>query len=67
MCGWPKIIHFSVNTAGKAGGFLALDWNDGSPVGPLARHSYHLHRQLADVFGQDAIGYREVDTLQVHF
>jgi glycine/D-amino acid oxidase-like deaminating enzyme len=23
--------------SGKAGGFLALDWNDSSPVGPLAR------------------------------
>lgn len=51
--------------AGKAGGFLALDWNDGSPVGLLARHSYQLHHKLADVFGRDVIGYREVDTLQV--
>lgn len=39
--------------------------NDGSPVGPLARRSYELHRQLAEQFGAEAIGYREVDTLQV--
>jgi len=43
----------------------ALDWNDGSPVGPLACHSYQLHKALADVFGRDAIGYREVETVQV--
>jgi hypothetical protein len=51
--------------AGKAGGFLALDWNDGSPVGPLARHSYALHAQLAEAFGSEAIGYRQLDTIQV--
>lgn len=55
----------SVITSGKAGGFLALDWNDGSPVGPLARHSYALHAQLADVLGAEAIGYRQLDTIQV--
>ena len=33
--------------SGKAGGFLALDWNDGSAVGPLARASFHLHEELA--------------------
>ena len=33
--------------SGKAGGFLALDWNDGSPVGPLTRKSFELHDTLA--------------------
>jgi hypothetical protein len=125
--------------SGKAGGFLALDWNDSSPVGPLARcaivfmactlpcswhawaqstlstvfmareelvamhaampskdgplcyarsqipqakgvvvisvrptvlccacrRSYALHAELANKFGRDTIGYREVDTIQV--
>eukprot|EP00884_Botryococcus_braunii_P008048 jgi/Botrbrau1/17244/Bobra.0015s0004.5 len=51
--------------SGKAGGFLALDWNDGSPVGPLARRSFALHQHLADTFGAEAIGYRRVTTLQV--
>eukprot|EP00879_Flechtneria_rotunda_P003899 GHRR01004139.1.p2 GENE.GHRR01004139.1~~GHRR01004139.1.p2 ORF type:complete len:358 (+),score=109.03 GHRR01004139.1:58-1131(+) len=51
--------------SGKAGGFLALDWNDNSPVGPLARRSYALHKQLADTLGRETIGYREVDTIQV--
>lgn len=51
--------------SGKAGGFLALDWNDSSPVGPLARRSYALHAELAERFGRETIGYREVDTIQV--
>ncbi len=51
--------------SGKAGGFLALDWNDGSPVGKLARRSYALHRELAAAFGAEAIGYRVVETLSV--
>jgi glycine/D-amino acid oxidase-like deaminating enzyme len=29
--------------SGKAGGFLALDWNDGSPLGPFARRSLQMH------------------------
>lgn len=51
--------------SGKAGGFLALDWNDGSQLEPLARLSYHLHAQLATTLGADKIGYRQVDTVQV--
>lgn len=33
--------------SGKAGGFLALDWCDGSPLDALARRSFGLHAQLA--------------------
>ncbi len=33
--------------SGKAGGFLALDWNDGSAVEQLSRKSFQLHKQLA--------------------
>ena len=28
--------------SGKSGGFLALDWSDGSPLAPLARRSFAL-------------------------
>jgi hypothetical protein len=55
---------FQAVHAGKAGGFLALDWNDSSPVGPLARLSYALHRELAQTLGVDT-GYREVRTFSV--
>ena len=33
--------------SGKSGGFLALDWCDGSALGPLARRSFQLHGELA--------------------
>ncbi len=50
--------------SGRAGGFLALDWNDETPVGPLARAGYGLHAELAVQFGSD-VGYRRVETLLV--
>ena len=31
--------------SGKSGGFLALDWCDGSPMEPLARRSFGLHAE----------------------
>jgi glycine/D-amino acid oxidase-like deaminating enzyme len=46
--------------SGKAGGFLALDWNDWSPVGQLARRSFSLHQELADTLGADNIQYRRL-------
>lgn len=50
--------------SGKSGGFLALDWCDGSPVGTLARASFALHAELARELGTD-YGYRRVDTFMV--
>jgi glycine/D-amino acid oxidase-like deaminating enzyme len=47
--------------SGKAGGFLALDWNDGSPIEKLARRSFELHAQLADELDGDW-GYRRLTT-----
>jgi glycine/D-amino acid oxidase-like deaminating enzyme len=46
--------------SGKAGGFLALDWNDYSPVGPLARRSFELHQEIARDFGYEKIQYRRL-------
>jgi glycine/D-amino acid oxidase-like deaminating enzyme len=50
--------------SGKSGGFLALDWNDGSPLAALARRSFELHGQLAEQCAHDW-GYRRLDTLSV--
>lgn len=47
--------------SGKAGGFLALDWCDGSPLEPLARRSFVLHQRLAEE-GLGDWGYRRVST-----
>ena len=50
--------------SGKSGGFLALDWNDHSPLARLARRSFELHCALAaEHDGQ--WGFRRVDTLSV--
>jgi glycine/D-amino acid oxidase-like deaminating enzyme len=37
--------------SGKSGGFLAFDWCDGTPLGPLARRSFALHAELAQEIG----------------
>jgi glycine/D-amino acid oxidase-like deaminating enzyme len=50
--------------SGKSGGFLALDWCDGTPVGPLARASFALHAELPRQLGTD-YGYRRLDTFMV--
>jgi glycine/D-amino acid oxidase-like deaminating enzyme len=47
--------------SGKSGGFIALDWCDGSPLGPLARASFALHARLARELNAD-YGYRRMDT-----
>jgi glycine/D-amino acid oxidase-like deaminating enzyme len=45
--------------SGKAGGFLALDWCDGSPLEALARRSFGLHAALPDEIAADW-GYRRM-------
>ena len=47
--------------SGKAGGFLALDWNDGTALDRLARRSFALHAKLATELDDDW-GYRALTT-----
>ena len=47
--------------SGHAGGFLALDWCDGTPLEPLARRSFALHEALARELDGDW-GYRRMTT-----
>ncbi len=47
--------------SGKAGGFLALDWCDGSPLEALARRSFALHAELDEALPGDW-GYRRMTT-----
>ena len=47
--------------SGKAGGFLALDWCDGTPLQSLARRSFALHAELPQRLGDDW-GYRRLAT-----
>ena len=51
--------------SGKAGGFLALDWNAGTPLDGLARASFALHREIANDLGAERVGYRPMQTLMV--
>jgi len=57
------IEHSAVACAasGKSGGFLALDWCDGTPLETLARRSFALHAQLAEEVGDDW-SYRRMTT-----
>src|SRR5439155_5138460 len=42
--------------SGKSGGFLALDWCDGTRLEPLARRSFALHARLGqEIDGDGAI------------
>ncbi|HET6521613.1 MAG TPA: FAD-dependent oxidoreductase [Geminicoccaceae bacterium] len=54
-------IGVACAASGKSGGFLALDWCDGSPLAPLARRSFALHAELAAAF-PGKWGYRRLDT-----
>ena len=47
--------------SGKSGGFLALDWCDGTPLEPLARRSFALHIRLVEEIG-DNWNYRPLTT-----
>jgi glycine/D-amino acid oxidase-like deaminating enzyme len=47
--------------SGKSGGFLALDWCDGTPLEPLARRSFALHAGLPEEIGGNW-GYRRLTT-----
>jgi glycine/D-amino acid oxidase-like deaminating enzyme len=47
--------------SGKSGGFLALDWCDGTALEALARRSFALHARLPEEIGGDW-GYRTLDT-----
>jgi glycine/D-amino acid oxidase-like deaminating enzyme len=51
--------------SGKSGGFLALDWCDGTPLERLARRSFALHASLADELPDDW-GYRRMTTYAGH-
>lgn len=51
--------------SGKSGGFLALDWCDGTPLQALARRSFALHAALAEELG-DVWGYRCLATYAGH-
>ena len=55
--------ELACHSSGKAGGFLARAWCDGTDLAGLAGASYQLHTGLAEEYPD--IGYRWVDTYRV--
>lgn len=53
--------------SGKAGGFLARDWNDsrGPGLSAFSRASFDLHAELARELGAEAIDYRRLTCIGV--
>mmetsp|Transcript_30128 Transcript_30128/g.51482 ORF Transcript_30128/g.51482 Transcript_30128/m.51482 type:complete len:371 (-) Transcript_30128:1132-2244(-) len=58
-------IGIAPAASGKAGGFLARDWSDGSPIGPLQQRSFDLHAQQAEDLGAENIDYRRLVCMAV--
>jgi glycine/D-amino acid oxidase-like deaminating enzyme len=62
----PLVIERSsvgAAASGKAGGFLARGWGDGTPTEALHRVSFDLHAELAEELQLET--YRRIATLQV--
>jgi glycine/D-amino acid oxidase-like deaminating enzyme len=56
----------AAGASGKAGGFLARDWCDSGAVGPLARSSFDLHKELSESLGASHdYGYRPLQTFSL--
>ena len=53
-------IGIAPAASGKAGGFLARDWSDGSPIGKLQQRSFDLHAEQAEDLGAENIDYRRL-------
>lgn len=52
--------------SGKAGGFLARDWNRGCPLDKFSEISYDLHLKLAaDLNGKEEYGFRNLESYSV--
>lgn len=65
----PTIVErceIAAEASGKAGGFLARDWNDGNPaLAALSRASFDLHDELSRELGAETIDYRRLTCIGV--
>ncbi len=53
-------VGIAPGASSKAGGFLAKEWRDGTPLEPIQRLGFDLHQHLADDLGADRIGFRRL-------
>lgn len=65
--GAPPLVVDRVGPAaaasGSASGFVALDWNAGTPLDAMSRASFALHAGLADELGAERIARRPTDVI----
>ena len=67
----PTIVercHIAAEASGKAGGFLARDWQPSAPADGLAAlsaASFDLHAELAHELGAEHIDYRRLSCIGV--
>jgi glycine/D-amino acid oxidase-like deaminating enzyme len=59
-------VGIAPGASAKAGGFLAKEWRDGTPLEPMQRLGFDLHEQLADDLGSERIGYRRLNCHNVY-
>ena len=53
-------VGIAPGASSKAGGFLAKEWRDGTPLQSMQRLGFELHQDLADELGSDRIDYRRL-------
>jgi glycine/D-amino acid oxidase-like deaminating enzyme len=62
-------VGIAPGASGKAGGFLARDWRDGTPLQEMQRRGFDLHQEIAKEMEQqedsDDIDYRRLTCLAV--
>ncbi len=58
-------VGIAPGASSKAGGFLAKEWRDGTPLESMQRLGFDLHQELADELGADNIGYRRLTCYSV--
>ena len=53
-------VGIAPGASSKAGGFLAKEWRDGTPLESMQRLGFELHQELANDLGADNIDYRRL-------
>jgi glycine/D-amino acid oxidase-like deaminating enzyme len=53
-------VGIAPGASGKAGGFLARDWRDGTPLEQLQRKGFDLHQEIANELDPSKIDYRRL-------
>ena len=58
-------VGIAPGASSKAGGFLAKDWRDGTPLEEIQQQGFYLHQEIANELGEERIGYRRLTCVSV--